>query len=80
MAAALFKAMGGFATNGVNMTKLESYMVEGEFTATQFYADVEGHPDQASLRNALEELEFFSREVRILGVYPASPFRAEQGF
>ena len=72
--AALFKAMGGFATNGVNMTKLESYMVEGEFTATQFYADVEGHPDQASLRNALEELEFFSREVRILGVYPAHAF------
>ena len=78
--AALFKAMGGFATNGVNMTKLESYMVEGEFTATQFYVDVEGHPDQASLRNALEELEFFSREVRILGVYPAHAFRAEQGF
>ncbi len=78
--AALFKAMGGFATNGVNMTKLESYMIEGEFTATQFYADVEGHPDQASLRNALEELEFFSREVRVLGVYPAHPFRAEQGF
>src|SRR6056297_896492 len=61
--AALFKALGGFATNGVNMTKLESYMIEGEFTASQFYADVEGHPDQASLRNALEELEFFSREV-----------------
>jgi prephenate dehydratase len=78
--AALFKAMGGFATNGVNMTKLESYMIEGEFTATQFYADVEGHPDEASLRNALEELEFFSREVRILGVYPAHPFRNEQGF
>ncbi len=78
--AALYKAMGGFATNGVNMTKLESYMVEGEFTATQFYVDVEGHPDQASLRNALEELEFFSREVRILGVYLAHPFRAEQGF
>lgn len=78
--AALYKAMGGFATNGVNMTKLESYMIEGEFTATQFYADVEGHPDQASLRNALEELEFFSREVRILGVYPAHSFRAEQGF
>ncbi len=78
--AALFKAMGGFATNGVNMTKLESYMVEGEFTATQFYVDVEGHPDQASLRNALEELEFFSREVRILGVYPAHAFRAEHGF
>jgi prephenate dehydratase len=80
VAAALYKGMGGFATNGVNMTKLESYMIEGEFTATQFYADVEGHPDQASLRSALEELEFFSREVRILGVYPASPFRAEQGF
>jgi prephenate dehydratase len=78
--AALFKAMGGFATNGVNMTKLESYMIEGEFTATQFYADVEGHPDQASLRNALEELEFFSREVRVLGVYPAHKFRAELGF
>ena len=78
--AALFKGLGGFASNGVNMTKLESYMVEGEFTATQFYADVEGHPDQASLRNALEELEFFSREVRILGVYPAHAFRAEQGF
>lgn len=78
--AALFKAMGGFATNGVNMTKLESYMIEGEFTASQFYADVEGHPDQAALRNALEELEFFSREVRILGVYPASPFRIEHGF
>jgi prephenate dehydratase len=78
--AALFKVMSGFATNGVNMTKLESYMIEGEFTATQFYADVEGHPDQASLRNALEELEFFSREARILGVYPAHQFRAEQGF
>ena len=78
--AALYKAMGGFATNGVNMTKLESYMIEGEFTATQFYADVEGHPDQASLRNALEELEFFSREVRILGVYKAHSFRAEHNF
>lgn len=78
--AALFKAMGGFATNGVNMTKLESYMIEGEFTATQFYADVEGHPDQTSLRNALEELEFFSREVRVLGVYPAHAFREQQDF
>ncbi len=55
-------------------------MVEGEVTATQFYVDVEGHPDQAALRNALEELEFFSREVRILGVYPAHGFRTEQGF
>jgi prephenate dehydratase len=70
--AALYKAMGGFATNGVNMTKLESYMVRGEFTATQFYADIEGHPEHASVRLALEELGFFSREVRILGVYPAN--------
>ena len=77
--AALYKALGGFATNAVNMTKLESYMVEGEFTATQFLADVEGHPDDPGLRRALEELEFFSREVRILGVYPAHPFRIESG-
>ncbi len=73
--AALYKALGGFATNMVNMTKLESYMVEGEFSATQFLADVEGHPEDAALRLALEELAFFSREVRILGVYPAHPFR-----
>ena len=75
--AALYKALGGFATNGVNMTKLESYMVEGEFSATQFLADVDGHPDDPPLKRALEELEFFSREVRILGVYPAHPFRQE---
>jgi prephenate dehydratase len=75
--AALYKALGGFATNGVNMTKLESYMVEGEFTATQFLADVDGHPEDANLKLALEELGFFSREVRILGVYPAHPFRRE---
>lgn len=75
--AALFKAMGGFATNGVNMTKLESYQI-GAFTATQFYVDVEGHPDDQSVKNALEELRFFSREVRILGVYPANEFRATQ--
>ncbi|MCA8894744.1 MAG: prephenate dehydratase, partial [Amphiplicatus sp.] len=68
---------GGFATNGVNMTKLESYMLEGEFTATQFLADVDGHPDDRGLKLALEELEFFSKEVRILGVYPAHPFRIE---
>ena len=73
--AALYKAMGGFATNGVNMTKLESYQVGGTFAATQFYADVEGHPDDIGLRHALEELEFFSREVRILGVYPAHAYR-----
>jgi len=73
--AALYKALGGFATNGVNITKLESYMVDGNFTVAQFYADIDGHPDQRSVRLALEELGFFSREVRILGVYPASPSR-----
>ncbi|MDP3079131.1 prephenate dehydratase, partial [Bradyrhizobium sp.] len=74
--AALYKAMGGFATNGVNMTKLESYMVDGNFFATQFYADVDGHPDDKGLAFALEELKFFSREFRIVGVYPGHPFRA----
>jgi prephenate dehydratase len=74
--AALYKAMGGFATNGVNMTKLESYMIEGNFFATMFYADVEGHPEDEGLAFALEELKFFSRELRILGVYPAHPFRS----
>src|SRR6201982_3932918 len=69
--AALYKALGGFATNSVNMTKLESYMEGGEFTATQFLADVDGHPKDPPLARALEELKFFSREVRILGVYPA---------
>jgi len=73
--AALYKAMGGFATNGINMTKLESYMIEGNFFATQFYADVEGHPDDRGLVFALEELSFFSKELRILGVYPAHSFR-----
>ena len=75
--AALYKAMGGFATNGVNMTKLESYQVEGQFSATQFYADIEGHPEQRSVRLALEELAFFTSYTRILGVYKASPYRAE---
>ena len=73
--AALYKALGGFATNAINMTKLESYMVGGNFTATQFYADVEAHPDDRPLQLALEELEFFSTEVKILGVYPAAPER-----
>ena len=73
--AALYKALGGFATNAVNMTKLESYMVEGNFTATQFYADVEAHPDDRPLKLALEELAFFSTEVKIVGVYPAHPLR-----
>ncbi|MGH7048554.1 MAG: prephenate dehydratase [Stellaceae bacterium] len=73
--AALYKALGGFATNGVNMTKLESYMVGGTFAATQFYADVEAHPQDRPLALALEELAFFSRELKILGVYPAHPLR-----
>ena len=75
--AALYKAMGGFATNGVNMTKLESYQIEGQFSATQFYADIEGHPSERSVRLALEELEFFTSYLRVLGVYKASPHRAE---
>jgi prephenate dehydratase len=69
--AALYKAMGGFATNGVNMTKLESYMVDGSFTATQFYADIEGHPEDANVALALEELEYFTSFLQILGTYPA---------
>ncbi|RUS58797.1 prephenate dehydratase [Pseudorhodobacter sp. E13] len=69
--AALYKAMGGFATNGVNMTKLESYMVGGSFTATEFYADIEGHPEDANVKLALDELKFFTSEHDILGVYPA---------
>ena len=75
--AALYKAMGGFATNGVNMVKLESYQLEGQFAATQFYADIEGHPAERPVRLALEELEFFTTHLRVLGVYKASPFRAE---
>jgi prephenate dehydratase len=75
--AALYKALGGFATNGINMTKLESYMVDGSFTATQFYADVQGHPKDRGLELALEELEFVSQPntLRILGVYPGHKFR-----
>jgi prephenate dehydratase len=73
--AALYKAMGGFATNGVNMTKLESYQLEGAFTATQFYADIEGHPEERNVRLALEELQFFTTHMRILGVYPAHAYR-----
>jgi prephenate dehydratase len=75
--AALYKALGGFATNGVNMTKLESYMVGGSFSATQFYADVQGHPKERALELALEELEFVTqpKTLRILGVYPAHPAR-----
>ncbi len=76
--AALYKALGGFATNSINMTKLESY-VDEHFQAAQFLCDVEGHPDSANLKLALEELTFFAKEVRILGTYPAHPFRLNKG-
>ncbi len=72
---ALYKALGGFATNGVNMTKLESYQIEGSFSASQFYAEIEGHPDDRSVQLALEELGFFSTSLKILGVYPAHTSR-----
>ena len=75
--AALYKALGGFATNGVNMTKLESYQTEGTFNATMFFADIEGHPIERKVQLALEELSFFSTELKILGTYLASPYRAE---
>src|SRR5699024_8451735 len=75
--AALYKALGGFATNGVNMTKLESYMVGGRFAATQFLAEVDGHPDEPGVARALEELGFFTDQVKILGIYPADPFRLD---
>ena len=77
--AALYKALGGFATNGVNMSRLESYMLHGEFTATQFLCDVDGHPEQPALARALEELSFFSAETRVLGVYPRALFRTRLG-
>jgi prephenate dehydratase len=73
--AALYKAMGGFATNGVNMVKLESYMLNGSFTATQFYADIEGHPEDPAVKRAMEELAYFTTHLEILGVYPMHPFR-----
>jgi prephenate dehydratase len=73
--AALYKAMGGFATNGVNMTKLESYMVGGTFTATEFYADIEGHPEDANVKLALEELAYFTTQIQILGAYPSDRVR-----
>ena len=73
--AALYKALGGFATNNINITKLESYIIDGAFTVAQFYADVEGHPDEQAMKWAFEELEFFTTEWTLLGTYPASPFR-----
>ena len=76
--AALYKAMGGFATNGVNMTKLESYMVDGEFTATQFYSEIEGHPDDRNVQLALEELGYFTDHLHVMGVYPAAARRHEK--
>ena len=75
--AALYKAMGGFATNSVNMTKLESYQIGGKFVATQFYADIEGHPDDTNVKLAFEELKFFSEDIRILGVYKAAEARED---
>ena len=75
--AALYKAMGGFATNTVNMTKLESYQTEGTFNATMFYADIEGHPADRPVQLALEELSFFAAELKVLGTYRASPYRVE---
>jgi prephenate dehydratase len=75
--AALYKAMGGFATNGVNMTKLESYQLGGSFNATQFYADIQGHPDDPAVKRALEELAFHTARHTIMGVYPAHPYRED---
>jgi prephenate dehydratase len=75
--AALYKAMGGFATNGVNMTKLESYQLGGSFNATQFYADIQGHPEDPAVTRALDELRFFTSKLVIMGVYPAHPFRED---
>ncbi len=76
--AALYKALGGFATNGVNLTKLESYMLNGRFTATQFLCEADGHPEQPALKRAFEELAYFSREVKVLGAYRGHPFRRSE--
>ena len=77
--AALYKALGGFATNGINMTKLESYIIDGSFQAAQFYAEVEGHPFEESMKLAFAELHFFTHEVKVMGTYPAAKARAEMG-
>ena len=73
--AALYKALGGFATNGVNITKLESYILDGAFTVAQFYADIEGHPDDVGVAHAFDELKFFCTVFKVLGTYPKHPFR-----
>lgn len=75
--AALYKAMGGFATNGINITKLESYQLGGKFTATQFYAEIEGHPSQRKFQLAFEELDFFTRSIKILGTFPMATNRED---
>ena len=77
--AALYKALGGFATNGINVTKLESYITDASFEAAQFYIDIEGHPEEARVARAIEELQFFSAKLKILGVYPANPYRRQYG-
>lgn len=73
--ASLYKALGGFATNGINITKLESYLLEGKFVSAQFYAEIESHPDRQSFKNAMEELRFFSESVHVFGTYAAHPYR-----
>jgi prephenate dehydratase len=73
--AALYKVMGGFATNGINMTKLESYMLNGSFNATQFYAEVEGRMDDPAMARAFEELRFFGHSIVVLGTFPGDPSR-----
>ncbi len=77
--AALYKALGGFATNSVNMSKLESYMVDGNFASTEFYAEIDGHPEDRLVKLAFEELGFYSERVRIIGIFPAHPYRQETG-
>ncbi len=73
--AALYKALGGFATNGINITKLESYIVDASFTVAQFYAEIEGHPSDTHVAHAFDELQFFCTKLKILGTYPQHPFR-----
>ena len=73
--AALYKVLGGFATNGINISKLESYLLDGKFFSAQFYIEVEQHVHSRALQYALEELKFFSESYQILGCYPAHKYR-----
>ena len=73
--AALYKALGGFATNGINITKLESYLLEGKFVSAQFYAEIESHPSRKAFQNAFDELKFFSESIHVLGTYRANKYR-----